>query len=52
MLADAVDFTDSPTSTHSRDSIHSGENSDIGSEGVLERDSPRTVGGEDNDGLR
>ena len=34
--ADAVHFRDSPTSTHNRDSIHSEENSDIGSERVVE----------------
>jgi hypothetical protein len=33
---DAVHFRDSPTSTHNWDSIHSGENSDIGSERVVE----------------
>jgi hypothetical protein len=50
--ADAVHFRDSPTSTHNRDSIHSGENSDIGSERVVQRDSYGTLGGENNDGLR
>jgi hypothetical protein len=47
--ADAVHFRDSPTSTHNRDSTHSGENSDIGSERVVES---RTFGGEYNVGLR
>jgi hypothetical protein len=51
-MCSIVHFRDSPTSTHSRDSIHSGENSDIGSEGVVERDGYRTLGGEDNDGWR
>ena len=50
--ADAVHFRDSPTSTHNRDSIHSGGNSDIGSERVVERDSSRTPGGEGDNGLR
>jgi hypothetical protein len=48
----AVHFRHSATSTHSRDSIQSGENSDIGSDGVVERDSSHTLGGEDNVGLR
>jgi hypothetical protein len=47
--ADAVHFRDSPTGTHNRDSIHSGENSDIGSERVAES---CTFGGECNVGLR
>jgi hypothetical protein len=50
--ADAVHFRDSPTSTRSRDSIHSAENSDIGSERVVKRDGSGTASGEDNDGLR
>ena len=49
---DGAHFTDIPTSTHSRDSIHGGENSDIGSERVVERDGSHTLGGEDSDGLR
>ena len=47
--ADAVHFRDSPTSAHNRDSIHSGENSDIGSERVVES---CTFGGECDVGLR